>query len=333
MRPDSRGIYIYMPRLRRSDSSATGLLRVRSGRGFSYRDEHGEKISDPELRKRIETLAIPPAWTDVWIAPYPNGHIQATGVDAAGRRQYIYHPTWREQKDRIKYDRALSLAESLPAARRMVTIHLRQDEPTKERALAAGFRMLDTGSLRVGSERYAEANGSIGLTTLLCAHATVSGDTVALRFPAKSGQEWDSDITDPDLARVVRGLKRRGSHARLLAYRGDNGWHPVTATEINEYVRERTGGDFSAKDFRTLHGTVTAAMSLAKHGPAPTKTARQRAIAQAVRDAAEVLSNTPSIARGSYIDPRVIDHYNHGRTLDPARLHAAESELRVLLFD
>jgi DNA topoisomerase-1 len=321
-----------MPRLRRSDSSGAGLRRVRSGTGFSYRDAAGRAISDPELRERIEALAIPPAWTDVWIAPYANGHIQATGVDGAGRRQYIYHPTWREQKDRIKYDRALSLAESLPAARRQVTIDLRSDGYTRRRALAAGFRMLDTGSLRVGSERYAEANGSIGLTTLLCSHATVSGSTVQLRFPAKSGQEWDSDITDADLASVVRSLKRRGGNSRLLAYKDGSTWHPLSATDINEYVRERTGGEFTAKDFRTLHGTVTAAVSLAKQGPQTAQSKRQKAIAQAVRDAAAVLSNTPSIARGSYIDPRVIDHYTHGRTIDPNRLGSAESELRALLF-
>ena len=322
-----------MPRLRRSDSSGAGLRRVRSGTGFSYKDASGRAISDPELRERIETLAIPPAWTDVWIAPYSNGHIQATGVDAAGRRQYIYHPTWREQKDRIKYDRALSLAESLPTARRQVTIDLRSEGPTRERALAAGFRMLDTGSLRVGSERYAEANGSIGLTTLLCSHATVSGSTVQLRFPAKSGQAWDSDITDADLAAVVRALKRRGANARLLAYKDGATWHPLSASDINDYVRERTGGEFTAKDFRTLHGTIAAAVSLAKHGPERAQTKRQKAIAQAVRDAAAVLGNTPAIARGSYIDPRVLDHYSHGRTIDPNRLGSAESELRVLLFD
>jgi DNA topoisomerase-1 len=322
-----------MPRLRRSDSSGAGLRRVRSGTGFSYRDAAGRAISDPELRERIETLAIPPAWTDVWIAPYINGHIQATGVDAAGRRQYIYHPTWREQKDRIKYDRALALAESLPTARRQVTIDLRSEGPTRQRALAAGFRMLDTGSLRVGSERYAEANGSIGLTTLLCSHATVSGSTVQLRFPAKSGQAWDSDITDADLASVVRALKRRGGNARLLSFKNGATWHPLSASDINDYVRERTGGAFTAKDFRTLHGTIAAAVSLAKHGPERAQSKRQKAVAQAVRDAAAVLGNTPAIARGSYIDPRVIDHYTHNRTIDPNRLGSAESELRALLFD
>jgi DNA topoisomerase-1 len=308
------------------------LRRVRAGTGFSYRDVSGSVISDPALRSRIEKLTIPPAWTDVWISPYPNGHIQATGIDGAGRRQYIYHPTWREQKDRVKFDRVLRLAESLPVARRRVTMDLRSSEPTRERALAAAFRMLDLGSLRVGSERYAEANGSHGLATLLCSHATVSGDTVKLHFPAKSGQEWQSDITDPDLAEVVRALKRRGPNARLLAWKDGATWHPVHSQEINDYVRERTGGDFSAKDFRTLHGTVTAAISLARHGVEWKRTARERAIAQAMRDASAVLGNTPAIARSSYVDPRVIDHYVAGETIDPTRLGSAETELRTMLY-
>jgi DNA topoisomerase-1 len=322
-----------MVRLRRSDSSGAGLKRERSGRGFSYRDVTGKLVTDLELRARIENLAIPPAWTDVWIAPYANGHIQATGIDAAGRRQYIYHPTWREQKDRIKFDRALALAETLPGARRQVTIDLRSEGLSRNRVLAAGFRMLDTGSLRVGSERYAEANGSFGLTTLLCAHATVSGSTVALSFPAKSGHAWESDINDPDLAAIVRSLKRRGPTARLLSFKDERGWHPLAAAEINGYVRERTGGEFTAKDFRTLHGTIAAATSLAKTGPQASKTAKQRAVAAAMRDAAAVLGNTPAIARSSYVDPRVVDHFSHGRTIDPNRLASAESELRALLFD
>jgi DNA topoisomerase I len=321
-----------MTRLRRSDSSGRGLHRVPAGRGFSYRDEHGHPITDPQLRARIEALVIPPAWTDVWIAPYANGHIQATGVDAAGRRQYIYHPTWREQKDRIKFDRSLALAESLPAARRQVTIDLRGDGATRQRALAAGFRMLDTGSLRVGSERYADEHGSFGLTTLLCAHAHVSGDTVELRFPAKSGHAWEIDITDPDLAFMVRLLKRRGPTARLLSFRDNGGWHPLSASDINDYVRERTGGDFTAKDFRTLHGTLAAAVSLAKSAPASSQAARARALSAAMRDAASVLGNTPAIAKSSYVDPRIVDEYQHGRTIDRSRLASAESELRALLY-
>jgi DNA topoisomerase-1 len=298
-----------MVRLRRSDANGKGYTRKRSGKGWTYLDSDGNRVTNRDLRARMEGLGIPPAWTDVWIAPYENGHVQATGVDSAGRRQYIYHPTWREQKDRIKFDRALQLAESLPSARRQVTMHLRQDGFTRERALAAGFRMLDTGSLRVGSERYTESNGSHGLTTLLCSHVTVHGDAVHLEFPAKSGQEWSSDIRDPDLVKVVRGLKRRGPNARLLAYK-----------------------EFTAKDFRTLHGTVAAAISLAKHGPEETKGKRQRALAQAYRDAAEVLSNTPTIAKNSYVDPRLVDEYAHGRTIDPQRLGSGETELRNLLF-
>lgn len=322
-----------MPRLRRSDSSGTGFTRVRAGSGFSYRDADGRRVSDPELRGRMEHLGIPPAWQDVWIAPYPNGHIQATGIDAAGRRQYIYHPTWREQKDRIKFDRALSLAESLPSARRRVTMDLRLAEPSRRRALGAAFRMLDTGSLRVGSERYAESNGSHGLSTLLCAHATISGTTVALSFPGKSGKEWDSAITDADLAAIVASLKRRGPTARLLAFTEGGEWHPLAAEDINYYVREQTGGDFTAKDFRTLHGTVAAAASLARHGPAKAKQARTKAIAQAMRDAAEILGNTPAIARKSYVDPRVVDHFEHGTTIDRDRIASAESELRSMLFE
>lgn len=318
-----------MPRLRRSDSAGRGIHRLKSGKGFTYRDHSGETVTDPELRARIEHLAIPPAWTDVWIAPYANGHIQATGVDGAGRRQYIYHPTWREQKDRIKFDRALALAESLPTARRQVTMDIRSDGFTERRVLAAGFRMLDTGSLRVGSERYAQQHGSHGLTTLLCAHVSTSGDTVHLAFPAKSGQEWDSDIVDADLAGLVRSLKRRGANARLLAWKDGRRWHPVAASDINAYVRERTGGEFTAKDFRTLHGTAAAAVSLAKSGPQSSKSARSKAIAQAMRDAAAVLGNTPTIAKSSYVDPRILDHYAAGEVIDPAR---PESELRALLF-
>ncbi|MDF2444307.1 MAG: topoisomerase [Subtercola sp.] len=323
-----------MVRLRRSDSSGRGLRRLRAGRGFSYQDVDGTTLRDPELRERIEHLAIPPAWSDVWIAPHANGHIQATGIDAAGRRQYIYHPTWRQQKDRIKFDRALSLAESLPLARRKVTMDLRHEHPDRERAAATAFRMLDQGSLRVGSERYAEQHGSYGLSTLLCAHVAVRGDVVHLAFPAKSGQAWESDIRDPELARIVSGLKRRGPNAHLLAFRDDPGrWHPLGATDINAYVKEQTGGDFSAKDFRTLHGTLAAAVSLAKAGPQATEYKRKRALAQSMRDAAAVLSNTPTIAKTSYVDPRLVDKYTEGLTIDPARLASAESELRALLYE
>ncbi|WP_349901946.1 DNA topoisomerase IB [Parafrigoribacterium humi] len=320
-----------MARLRRSDPSAEGFHRVVSGRGFSYRDVSGATVRDEELRSRFDALAIPPAWTEVWIAPFPNGHIQATGMDAAGRRQYIYHPSWRERRDRSKFDRALALAESLPAARGQVTRALRERTAPRARALAAAFRMLDTGSLRIGSERYAEANGSHGLSTLLCSHASVRGDAVTLCFPAKSGQQWESEIVDADLARFVRARLRHDPNALLLSWASRGQEHSVSPGEINAFVRERTGGDFTAKDFRTLHGTVAAAISLASSGPARNQRARSRSIRLAMEDAARVLGNTPAIARKSYVDPRLVDHYLVGETIDPARLGSAESEVRAML--
>lgn len=319
-------------RLRRSNASGRGYRRVAAGKGFSYRDLDGSTLPPGPVRDRLESIGIPPAWTDVWISPFENGHIQATGLDAMGRRQYIYHPEWRERKDRVKYNRALQLAESLPAARRLVTMDLRSDGVTRRRVLAAAFRMLDSGSLRVGSERYTNENGSRGLATLLCAHVQVRKGCVLLSFPAKSGKNWESEIADEDLAALVRVLKRRGGNARLLAYKDGRNWHPVTSADINEYVKERTGSDFTAKDFRTLHGTVAAAVSLARSGPQKKVAARKGAVKAAMQDAAAVLGNTPAIARKSYVDPRMLDHFASGETIDPKRLDSAESELRALLY-
>lgn len=319
-------------RLRRSNASGRGYRRVPAGTGFSYKDLDGSTLPPGELRDRLEGIGIPPAWTDVWIAPFENGHIQAVGVDAVGRRQYIYHPAWRERKDRLKFDRSMQLAETLPGARRLVTIDLRSEGMSRERILAAAFRMLDTGSLRVGSERYTNENGSHGLSTLLCAHVAVRKDELRLSFPAKSGQTWDSRIDDADLAAVVRLLKRRGSNARLLAYKEGRRWCPVSSADINDYVKERTGEDFTAKDFRTLRGTVAAAVSLARSGPQAKVSARKAAVSTAMQDAAEVLGNTPSIARKSYVDPRLLDHYAAGETIDPKRLDSAEAEVRALLY-
>lgn len=320
-----------MTRLRRSNTSQPGYTRVRSGRGFSYRDPHGQTVTDPTIRQRLARLAIPPAWGDVWIATHENSHIQAIGTDSAGRRQYIYHPVWREQKDRVKFERALDLARTLPGARGRVTRTLRTGGNSKERALAAAFRMLDAGSLRIGSERYAEEYGSHGLSTLKCSHAATRGSTVALSFPAKSGQPWDSQIDDPDLVEFVRARKARGPEERLLTWRDGSTWRGLTAGDINDYVRERTGGSFTAKDFRTLHGTAAAALSLAAHGPEHNQRKKASAIADAMRDAADVLGNTPAIARKSYVDPRVVDLYLAGVTMDPGRATSAESALVKLL--
>jgi DNA topoisomerase-1 len=199
--------------------------------------------------------------------------------------------------------------------------------------LAGAFRMLDSGALRVGSARYADENGSYGLSTLLCAHAAVlDGGVVRLRFPAKSGHAWESELQDRDLARLVSALKHRGGRARLLAWHDSGRWHPLNSEEINADLRERTGGDFSAKDFRTLRGTAAAALSLARSGPQHTEPDRHRALVAAVRIAAQVLENTPAVARSSYIDPRLLDRYAHGETIDASHPDSVESQLRALLF-
>ncbi|MBH0053241.1 DNA topoisomerase IB [Salinibacterium sp. SWN139] len=327
-----------MPRLRRSNTTGRGYSRVRSGRGFSYRDPAGETVTEADLKARFGSLGIPPAWTDVWICPYENGHVLATGFDEAGRRQYIYHPAWRERQDRVKFDRALELAAVLPGARGVVTRTLRSSDDPRERTRAAAFRMLDTGSLRVGSERYAEEHGSHGLSTLLCDHVTVIGDRVQLCFPGKSGQRWESEIVDADLAEFIRRRLRSAPDASVLSWREGRERRSLTAADINDYVRERTGGDFTAKDFRTLRGTVAAASSLAVSAaaaevavPKLSQRARSRAIREAMEAAAEVLGNTPAIAKKSYVDPRIVDLFSAGETIDPHRLASAESEVRLLL--
>lgn len=317
-----------MTRLRRTRSSDPGIRRVRRGRGFSYRPPDGEPLDEAQLA-RVRALPIPPAWTQVWIATRANAHIQATGIDAAGRRQYLYHDAWRAKADRDKFDRMLEFALALPHARGQVTRDLRTDGLGRTRVLAGAFRMLDSGGLRVGSERYADENGSVGLTTLLGAHASVSAGVVWLEFPGKSGRHWYSELDDPDLADLVTALKRRGPRARLLAWRGDDGRiRPVHAEEINEDLRARLGGAVSAKDFRTLRGSAAAAEHLARTGPRGSVSGRRRAVAAAVAHAAGVLGNTPAVARASYVDPRIIDRYERGEVVDPSR--AIEPQLVAL---
>lgn len=320
-----------MPRLRRSDTAGPGLGRRRTRSGFRYIDEQGRPIHDEETVERIAALVIPPAWTDVWIAPHPNGHIQAVGTDLAGRRQYLYHEAWRKKQDKQKFDRALDLALALPSARRLVTADLRGETGTRDRALAAGFRLLDSARLRVGSERFALEHGSHGLTTLLCAHASVSGTTVSLEFPGKSGQAWSSETTDDDLATVIRSLKTRGPDARLLAWKNGREWRSLSAQDMNDYVRLRTTGDFTAKDFRTLHGSIIAARALRDFGVVASARKQAKIISAAVAETADALGNTPAIARSSYIDPRVVDRYRAGEVLD-SRGTQPEPALRRLIL-
>jgi DNA topoisomerase IB len=310
-----------MPRLRRADLNGPGITRRRRGSGWEYFDEDGEKIGDLETLGRIRELAVPPAWTDVWICPYPNGHIQAVGLDAAGRKQYRYHERWRERRDAIKFERMIEFARSLPQLRDETAKHLRKRGLPRERVLACGVRLLDRGFFRIGGEEYAEENESYGLATMRKRHVTLGqGGEIVFDYPAKSGKRQVRSVVDPPVYRVVEALKRRRAGGpELLAYERDGAWFDVKSDDINAYVKEATGGDFSAKDFRTWTGTVLAAVALAVSGPVATsETGRKRAMRRAVEEVAHYLGNTPAVARASYIDPRVFDRYAAGVTIGGA---------------
>jgi DNA topoisomerase-1 len=305
-------------RLKRVDCSGPGIKRRRRGKGFEYLDEDGNRITEPSVIERIRELAIPPAWEEVWVCPYPLGHLQATGKDAAGRKQYRYHDRWRERRDREKFEEMHDFARSLPKLRKRVQRDMEVDGMPRERALGCAVRLLDRGFLRIGSEDYAEENDTYGVATMEKRHVTISGDEVTFDYEAKGGQRRLQVIGDPVVADILRELKRRrGGGDDLLAYKDGRRWHDVKSTEINAYVKEVTGGDFSAKDFRTWSGTVLAAVALAVSGPAATgsKTSRKRAKTRAIKEVSRYLGNTPAVCRASYIDPRVFDRFDRGHTI------------------
>ena len=305
-----------MARLRTVSPNARGWTRRRAGKGFVYLDADGQRLPAEEV-ERIRSLAIPPAWKDVWICPYPTGHIQAVGTDDAGRRQYLYHPGWRVKRDQMKFDRVAEAARKLPRARREVLAHLGLDGMPLERASAAAVRLLDLGYFRIGSDAYTDTNGSFGLTTLERRHVRCRGQRLVFSFTGKSGIEHTIEIED-DVVRAAldRMRRRRGGGDRLLAYQNSRRWTPLDAPTVNVYLRELLGGDLTAKDFRTWHATVLAATALAMSDePGDTKRSRQRAVKAAVQEVADYLGNTPTIAKNSYIDPRVIDLYEDGTTI------------------
>lgn len=306
-----------MKRLRRVSCDMPGISRHRHGRGFTYRDPQGRPVRDGETVDRVRSLAIPPAWTDVWICPDPLGHLQAVGTDAAGRRQYRYHDEWRTRRDAEKFDRMLAFAAALPEIRERVEADLRLDGMPREKVLATAVRLLDRASLRVGSESYARENGSFGLATLRRTHVRVRGDAISFDFHAKGGQRRVVEVQDAEAAPVIRTLKRRrGGGVELLAFREHGRWRDIRSSDVNAYVKELGGDGFSAKDFRTWHGTVVAAVSLAlAEGEPTTVTQRRRLAAAAMRDVAEFLGNTPAVARTSYVDPRIVDRFDEGRTI------------------
>jgi DNA topoisomerase IB len=307
-----------MPRLRRVDCSDPGITRRRRGRGFEYVRIDGTQVRDRGTLDRIAGLGIPPAWKDVWICTEANGHIQATGIDDAGRKQYLYHDAWRTRRDQQKFDDMTEFATALKRLRRRIDADLDGTEPTRERVLAGAVRLLDLGFFRIGSERYAEENRSYGLATVRKKHVTLNGGSILFDYRAKGGKRHRRELADPELLPLVRQLKRRrGGGEELLAYKDDRRWRDVTSTDINGYIKAVTGGDYSAKDFRTWNATVLAAVALANEEEAKTTAARKRAVARAVKTVAGYLDNTPAVCRSSYIDPRVIDRYNSGTTIAP----------------
>lgn len=302
-----------MVRLRRVSASMPGWARVKHGRGFRYLDESGSALETIDL-DRCKELVIPPAWTEVWICPVDNGHLQAVGTDDAGRRQYLYHPDWRTRRDAEKFEHMESFARSLIRHR----LAARRDlggEPDVTAVSAAAFSLLDLGMFRIGSERYTDEHGSYGLTTIEKDHVQRDGRGVTFEYTGKSGQEVDVTVRDDRVASLLDTLlRRRGGGERLLAYKIGRTWYDLDAEDVNEYVKRRLGEEFTAKDFRTWRGTVIAAHALSL-SDASSKTARKRSVAEAMREVGDHLGNTATVARGSYVDPRVVDLFDGGITV------------------
>jgi DNA topoisomerase-1 len=321
--------------LRYVSDTMPGIKRKRAGKHFSYIGLDGKPIRDPEVLRRIRSLAIPPAWTNVWISPKPDGHIQATGRDARGRKQYRYHPRWREVRDETKYNRMIAFGEALPRIRTRVAHDLSQSGgPTREKVLAAVLWLLDTTSIRVGNEEYARENKSYGLTTLRNRHVAISGTKIRFHFRGKSGKEHTVSVNNRQLARIIKRLQDLPGH-ELFEYLDENGQpQPIESSDVNNYMRDISGQDFTAKDFRTWAGTVYATSALQEIGEAENKTQAKKNVNQAIEVAAEHLGNTRAICRKCYVHPSVIDAYLEGTLLnDLSRYESREEAAKALPKD
>ena len=315
-----------MPTLRHSSDREPGYTRRRHGRGERYLDERGRQVRDPRVVRRLKALAIPPAWRDVWICCSSRGHLQATGIDAAGRKQYLYHPAWREERDREKYARILRFADRLPVLRATAERHMRRRRLDRDKALATAVQLLDRTFIRVGGEEYAASSRTFGLVTFRSRHLTVEDDLIVLDFEGKGGADQHAEVESARLARVLQEMDDLPGY-EVLKYRdGDGTVVDVRSEDVNAYIQEHAGEEFSAKDFRTWAGTVAAAVALDEVGPVEGARHRQRAVAGVCRQAAALLGNTPAVCRANYIDPRVIDHFLDGRTISSLR---AEVERRL----
>ncbi|HEX6473509.1 MAG TPA: DNA topoisomerase IB [Candidatus Limnocylindria bacterium] len=315
--------------LRYVTDAGPGIRRRRAGRGFTYLNPNGKRITDGDQVAWIKSLAIPPAWTDVWICTSRRGHLQATGRDARGRKQYRYHPEWRAVRDEAKYGRMIAFGEALPAIRRRVDADLRRHGLPRERVLAAVVRLLEKTRLRVGNEEYARDNRSYGLTTLRDRHAEVGSTRLRFRFRSKGGKVSDVELSDARLARIVARCQDLPGQ-ELFAYLDEEGEvRPIGSGDVNDYLREVSGQDFTAKDFRTWSGTVLAAWALRELEAVDSEAQAKRNVVRAVEEVAEWLGNTPAVSRRSYVHPAVIDAYLDGDVVRAAR-QSADRKLRDL---
>ncbi|MEV1046221.1 DNA topoisomerase IB [Streptomyces sp. NPDC049916] len=313
-------------RLYHSRPTDPGYLRRHHGKGFRYLTPTGLSLRDKDQRRRILALVIPPAWREVWICTKANGHLQAVGTDAAGRRQYLYHPQFRAEQETAKHEHVLDVAEVLPTLRETVEGHLADRGLTRQRVLATAVRMLDLGFFRIGSERYTELNNSYGLTTLTRAHTRCQAGKVTLTYTGKHGKDQVQAVVDPLACRSLTAMnRRRGGGDRLLAFWERPTWHNVNGEDVNAYLREVAGLEITAKDFRTWHATVMAAIALAvSQGSSHSETARRQAISRAAREVSHYLGNTPAVCRASYINPRIVELYEEGVTIAAALPHLGD---------
>jgi DNA topoisomerase-1 len=310
--------------LRYVNDNRPGIRRKRAGKHFSYVGTDGRPIRDPEELKRIKSLAIPPAWTDVWICPNPRGHIQATARDAKGRKQYRYHPRWREVRDETKYGRMVVFGQTLPKIRERTDHDLALPGLPRDKVLATIVRLLEATLIRVGNEEYARENGSFGLTTIRGEHVDVAGSTVKFQFRGKSGKDWTIDLRDRRLAKIVQRCQDLPGQT-LFQYRDDDGeYQTVDSDDVNEYLREITGQDFTAKDFRTWAGTVLATLALQELEAFDSETQAKKNVVRAIESVAERLGNTPSVCRKCYVHPAVIEAYMDGSMLETLKERAEE---------
>jgi DNA topoisomerase-1 len=308
-----------------------GIARVKAGGGFAYRDAEGKAVKDAATLDRIARLVIPPAWTDVWICQDPKGHIQVTGRDQRGRKQYRYHERWRARRDESKYERMAAFGRALPKLRARVEADLGLRGLPREKVLAAAVRLMELTLVRVGNDEYARQNKSFGLTTLRDRHVSFKGDRALFEFRVKSGKSHQTDIRDRRLARIVRACQDVPGQRLFQYYDDDGARHAIHSQDVNDYIREATGGPFTAKDFRTWAGTLACAQGLVEAGPASSKAEAKRVVAACIKEVASQLGNTPAVCRKAYVHPGVIETYDDGR-LDELFSRRAEPERALLKF-